>query len=117
MQALIQLGRRRDRGMLAALAVGNTLSKVALAYTMGWFVNAAIARDMRRLLVCGAGALLSLLAIYVLTMASTRLQVRIAQAATLRMKRAVYAAQLFDQRTATLNADALLNLIHNKFNL
>jgi ABC-type multidrug transport system fused ATPase/permease subunit len=97
--------------LLVTVSVFNTLSKVALSYTMGWFVNFAIEKEIRRLLLCGMGSVASLAAIYLFTVAATKIQARVTKQTAIDLKRTIFTRLLFNKNTEQVDVDAILNAV------
>lgn len=101
--------------ILVMLAFANTISKIALSYTMGWFVNFAIDKKLTMVVFCGFGSVVSLTFIYILTVSSTRIQLDIIRNATLNLKKTAYSVLLSRRPSPFLNSekDQQLSIIEN----
>lgn len=75
---------------LMGLALLNTVSKVALAYAMGWFVDGAVRRNISLVLSAGGVAITSLVAGYGLTVSLAARQLRVTRRIQTTLKRTVY---------------------------
>ncbi|BDR55652.1 ATP-binding cassette domain-containing protein [Xylocopilactobacillus apis] len=112
---LIITKQKKKLIILIILSLLNTISKISLSYTMGWFINYAIGKQITLVTLCGLGSLTSLVMIYILTVSSKQIELDLVKISTIELKQTAYNNLLSDQESQfiKLSKDAQLNVLEN----